>query len=177
MAYYYSPFRKKYTGKKADTGCPFCNKVNMAKQSIKYSNGALAENKNYRWIVNIFPKFEGHTLVVPKRHVAELGTESPDEIKDREEIFHLASQTLKKTYPGAGIEVFIQTGGASEASIEHLHWHVVPSQPNDPIRGFDKLGQFFTIEEDKPKIIVFPVPIKKAKQTLQRALSKTLGRK
>jgi diadenosine tetraphosphate (Ap4A) HIT family hydrolase len=75
------------------------------------------------------------------------------------------------------VEIFLQTGAGSEASVKHLHWHVVPSQLNDPLRGFDKLGQFFTIEKDKPKIVVFPVPIKKARQTLLRALSKTLGKK
>ncbi len=125
----------------------------------------------------MYPKFEGHTMIVPKRHVIKLGTESAQEIKDREELIVIAAEALQKLYHGAGIEIFLQTGAGSEGSIAHLHWHIVPSQPSDPLRGFDKLGHFFTITEDKPKLIVFPVPIKKARNTLLRALSKTLGRK
>ena len=177
MAYYYSPFRNNYGKKKTPSGCPFCDKQAMLDQSIKYPDGTIAENKSYRWIVNIFPKFEGHTMVVPKKHITHLGTETIREIRDRDELISLAAETLTKLYKDAGIEIFIQTGTSSESSVQHLHWHVVPSQKNDPLRGFDKLGHFFTIEKDKPRIIVFPVPIQKARQTLLRALSKTLGRK
>ena len=177
MAYYYTPFRKKYGPKKENLGCPFCNSKSMLEQTVKYSDGILVENENYRWIVNVFPKFEGHTMIVPKRHIIKLGDESNQEILDRESMTNLAAKTLQKLYKGSGVEIFIQTGIGSESSVEHIHWHVVPSHPSDPLRGFDKLGQFFTIEEDKPKIIVFPIKIRKAKRVLLNALSKTLGRK
>ncbi|OHA59795.1 MAG: hypothetical protein A2589_03065 [Candidatus Vogelbacteria bacterium RIFOXYD1_FULL_46_19] len=149
----------------------------MEKQSVKYSDGTIIENKTYRWVVNMFPKFEGHTMVVPKRHVTKIGSETTQEIKDREELVALAAKTLNETYNTDGVEVFLQTGLNSESSIKHLHWHVVSSQASDPLRGFDKLGHFFTIQEDNPKIIIFPVPIKKAKTQLLKALAKTLGRK
>ncbi len=170
MAYYYTPFRNNYNQKKPKTGCVFCDEKNIGKQLI-------AENKNYRWIVNIFPKFEGHTMVLPKKHITELGTESGQEIADREKLIVLAAKTLQKLYPHSGVEVFLQTGEGSESSIKHLHWHVVPSQKGDPLRGFDKLGHFFTMEEGKPRILVFPVPIKRARSGLLKALSKILGRK
>lgn len=144
---------------------------------MKFADGVAVENKNYRWIVNMFPKFEGHTMIIPRKHITELGQESPEEIRDREELISLAAKTLQKLYPGSGVEVFIQTGAGSEASVKHLHWHVVPSREDDPLRGFDKLGHFYTIEKEKPKVIVFPVPIQKARHTLLKALSKTLGRK
>ncbi len=144
-------------------------------QSVKYPEGAPVENKYYRWIVNMFPKFEGHTMVVPKRHVTELGTESVDEIAAREESIATAASALTALYPGSGVEVFIQTGEGSESSIRHLHLHVVPSQPGDPLRGFDKLGMFFTMEEAKPKVLVFPVPIRKARHQLSQALTKTFA--
>ena len=178
MAYYYSPFRNNYgKKKKKDEGCPFCNGKMMTEQSAKYTDGIAVENKTYRWIVNMFPKFEGHTMVVPKRHITELGKETVQEIRDRDELITVAAKTLTGLYKDAGVEIFLQTGAGSESSIRHLHWHVVPSHPTDPLRGFDKLGQFFTIEQDKPKVIVFPVPIQRARQSLLKALSKTLGRK
>ena len=113
-------------------------------------------------------------MVVPKRHVTELGDETPAEIAAREELVVLASRTLQELYPGAGVEIFLQNGPGAEGSIPHLHWHVVPAQPDDPLRGFDKLGQFFTIEPDKEKVIIFPLPITLAKEELLAALAKVL---
>lgn len=151
----------------------FCDEKALRAQTIKFPDGALIENDYYRWIFNMFPKFEGHTMVVPKRHVTELGTESADEIIAREELITIAAAALKALYPRSGVEIFIQTGEGSESSIKHLHWHVVPSQPSDPLRGFDKLGMFFTMEEAKPKLLIFPVPIKRARHQLSKALTKT----
>lgn len=172
MAYYYSPFRKVYA--KPSEGCPFCTSATFAEQIITSGHGMAVENEHYRWIINAYPKFEGHTMVVPKRHVTTLGDESAEEIVAREELIVLASNTLRKLYPGSGIEVFIQTGEGSESSVAHLHWHVVPSLPEDHLRGFDKLGHFFTIEQDKEKVIVFPVPIRLAQSDLLNALRDVL---
>jgi len=175
MAYYYSPFRNTYDkDQSARPGCTFCDPGVLSGGGVRRADESVVENEHYVWIINSFPKFEGHTMVVPKRHVTALGEEEPDEIAAREEIIVLASRTLQELYPGAGVEVFLQTGPGSESSIEHLHWHVVPAQQDDHLRGFDKLGQFFTIEPDKEKVIVFPVPIKLAKEGLLAALAKVL---
>ncbi len=175
MAYYYSPFRKTYKGKgKKASGCPFCDPEQLTKGGVRRADGSTVENTHYIWLINSFPKFEGHTMVLPKRHIVALGEETPDEIAAREELIVLASQTLQKLYPGAGIEVFLQYGPGSESSVSHLHWHVVPSLPNDHLRGFDKLGHFFTIEPDKEKVIVFPVPIQLAQEKLLNALAEIL---
>ncbi len=149
----------------------------MNLETVKSLNGKLISNKHYRWVVNMFPKFEGHTLVIPKRHITNLEDESDEEIFARNKLIKTAAANLRKLYPGSGIEIFIQTGEGSEASIAHLHWHVVPALPSDQLRGFDKLGHFFTMEPDKEKVVIFPIKIEKAQKTLLKALSKTLGRK
>lgn len=172
--YYYSPFRNKYGTNPQKNSCPFCEVDTMSSQGVRDSVGILIENDYYRWVVNYFPKFEGHTMVVPKRHITTLGSEQPDEIIARDELITHASQTLTTLYPGAGVEIFLQTGEGSESSITHLHWHVVPALPKDPLRGFDKLGQFFTIEEGKERVVVFPVAIELAQEKLLSALATVL---
>ena len=174
--YYYSPFRSVYDGKKSadKETCVFCNTPNMSSHTVLTSAGESIENAHYRWIINAFPKFEGHTMVVPKRHLLALDEETPEEVLARHELIVFASKTLRVLYPGSGIEVFIQTGEGSEGTIPHLHWHVVPSLPEDHLRGFDKLGQFFTVEPDKEKIIVFPVPIRLAQEGLLDAFRTVL---
>lgn len=176
MAYFYSPFRKKYTAK-ARAGCPFCEAEIIERQTVRYGNGSLVENEYYRWVVNFYPKFEGHTMIVPKRHVTIFGDEKQKEVLAREELIKLAGETLKKIFPGSGLEIFLQTGAGSESSIRHLHWHVVPASPDDQIRGFDKLGQFVTqSEEEKERVLIFPVRIKRSPLVLKRALEKQLAK-
>ncbi len=174
--YYYSPFRTTYKGSEQRTApvCAFCDADVMKTKLIRYPDGNSVENEHYQWVINSFPKFEGHTMVVPKRHVLNLGEESADEVVAREELVVLASRALRDLYPGSGIEVFIQTGEGSEGSVKHLHWHVVPSLPDDHLRGFDKLGHFFTIKPDEEKVIVFPVPIRLAQEGLLEALQAVL---
>jgi len=174
MAYYYSPFRNTYKKKEGDAPCVLCDPINSNEQSVKRPDKTTVENKHYIWIINLYPKFEGHTMVVPKKHITEIGKESEEEIVAREELIVIASRTLKKLYPGAGIDVFIQTGGGSESSIPHLHWHVVPAQKDDQLRSFDKLGHFYTIEPDKEKVLLFPIEIKLARKELAKALTAVL---
>lgn len=179
MAYYYSPFRKVYKGivkKKRKTACPFCDTKAIASQAIKRGR-SIFENESYYWIVNLYPKFEGHTMVVPKRHVTALGEETPKEVADREALIVEATRVLRKVFPKAGFEIFLQTGDGSESSVPHLHWHVVPASPKDPLRSFDKLGQFYTVEPGKERVLIFPVKIQRSPKQLISALSRAAARR
>ena len=173
MAYYYSPFRKEYKTP-TPSGCPFCNETLLRKQAVFGGDNKPVENKYYRWIVNWYPKYEGHTMLVPKRHIVKLGEETDEEVVARHQLSVLAATALQRVYPGSGIEIFLQTGEGSESSIPHTHWHIGPSLTDDPIRGFNKLGQFYTTEDGKEKIVLFPVPIRLAREDLRYALSEAL---
>lgn len=151
-----------------------CDKKIIKKQIIKNELREPIENEHYYWVVNYFPKFEGHTMVIPKRHLISLADESKKEVLSRNQIEKFAVKTLKKLYPKAGVEIFLQYGSGSASSIPHLHWHIVPALPGDNLRSFEKLGHFYTREKDKEKIIFFPIKIKKAKKILQQALSKII---
>lgn len=174
--YYYSPFRKLYNENRGQRAvmCAFCDPAVTDKQTVRNSEGILVENDYYRWIINFFPKFEGHTMIVPKRHLTHLGDETPDEIIAREKLIVIAAKALQELYPGAGVEIFIQTGSGSESSISHLHWHVVPALLDDHLRGFDKLGHYFTVEPGQEKVLLFPVPIRLAQEELIKALQTVL---
>lgn len=173
MAYYWSPFRKEYQPE-APQGCPFCDEPLMRQQAVKSKEGLVMENKHYWWVINWYPKFEGHTMVVPKRHILSLEEETSEEVLARHELITLATRFLPAMYEGAGVEIFLQYGKGSEGSIPHLHWHVVPAQEDDHLRGFTKLGHFHTMDEREEKVLTFPVKIKYAREELQDALSKVI---
>ncbi len=179
MAYYFSPFRNSYSGdKKKIEGkkeCPFCSEENIKKQGVRNVSGTLMENEHYFWIVNFFPKFEGHTMLVPKRHLKHPEEETRDELVSRHTLGLFAMKQLEKVYPGCGFEIFLQFGAGSEQSVEHLHWHIVPAQKGDTLRSFEKLGHFYTKKEEEEKIILFPVPICLAREDLLEKLTETIG--
>lgn len=179
MAYYYSPFRKSYGGDskkiEGEVGCPFCSSENIGSQGVHNGAGELMENDHYFWIVNFFPKFEGHTMIVPKRHIRHLSDETPEEIVARQEVALFAMRQIEKVYPSCGFEIFLQCGPGSSQSVEHLHWHIVPAQKNDALRSFEKLGHFYTDEDGKEKTLVFPVAIGLAKESLLTKLAETIG--
>jgi diadenosine tetraphosphate (Ap4A) HIT family hydrolase len=177
MAYYYSPFRKAYgdTRHKGEETCPFCSAENRSLQGIKNSQGVLMENDSYFWMVNYFPKFEGHTMIVPKRHVRSLNEEYPEEIVARHRLSLFAMKQLEKLYPGCGFEIFIQYGPGSAQSVEHLHWHVLPARPDDTLRSFEKLGHFYATEEGKEKTLIFPMKIDLAREDLVLKLMEAIG--
>lgn len=110
-------------------------------------------------------------MIVPKYHLTDIGEETPKQLADREELIRYGIEVFKKVFPGCGIELFLQTGIGSQSSINHLHWHLVPASPNDPLRSFDKLGQFYTVEPGKERILLFPVEIQRSPKELLEILA------
>lgn len=172
MGYFYSPFRSGYSDRivRDEQGCPFCDKEVCATQAVCSGVGAPVENKHYMWLVNWFPKFEGHTMLVPKRHIKRLDEETKEEASAFHCLLKQAITGLSALYPDSGVEVFLQTGLGSASSVTHLHWHVVPAQKSDLLRGFEKLGHFYTLEANKERVLLFPIDIVLARESLQQAL-------
>jgi len=173
MAYYFSPFRKEYGAAVAAfvASCAFCDGATYERQAVRDVSGEAVQNEHAVWVVNFFPRFEGHTMIVPRRHILRLEEERPEETIARQHLTCYAMDRLKALYPNAGIEIFLQTGSGSASSIPHLHWHVVPAQETDPLRGFEKIGQFYTTEKNEEKIILFPQKIEFAREDLIHALA------
>ena len=174
MAYYYSPYRTDYESQLDNTDCPFCAGENREKQSIRDLAGKVVENTHYLWLVNWYPKFEGHTMIVPKRHIESLFDETPEEVRDRHALLLRAVTAVRKLYNHEGIDIFLQTGQGSAASQKHLHWHVTPSFPTDLIRGQEKLDQFYTMDSAEERILCYPIEIRLDREELLRALAEVL---
>lgn len=174
MAYYFSPFRKTYAREADGQACFFCDEKIVEKQAIRDHKGNTIENRSYVWIASYYPKFEGHTMIMPKRHLLAIQDETDAEAVERNALMKTAAEALGKLYKNSGLEIFLQTGGGSQSSVPHLHWHMVPARPEDPLRGFEKLGHFYTTKENEEKIVIFPMKISLAKEELQTALSKII---
>lgn len=171
MAYFYSPFRKEYdpNDQALNDNCVFCSEK-LLSHLVHDASGKPIGNAHYRWAVNWYPRFEGHTMLIPKKHVTAFAEEGRDEVFARHHLMSYAREILSRLYEANGVEVFLQTGDGSKSSVKHLHWHLVPASPEDPLRSIDKLGQFVTTEEGKERVLIYPIPIKLAREDLISAL-------
>lgn len=78
-----------------------------------------------------FPIAEGHTLVVPKRHVASLFDLSDEE---QEAVWMLVAQVrggLISELKPDGFNVGLNDGPAAGQTVMHAHVHVIPRRRGD----------------------------------------------
>jgi histidine triad (HIT) family protein len=84
--------------------------------------------------LDLRPVFKGHTLLMPREHVATL----PDLPAPLRDTFLEAAQRLSKvmttTLDAQGS--FVAVNNVVSQSVPHLHLHVVPRTKGDGLRGF-----------------------------------------
>lgn len=171
MGYFYSPFRKTYQPHAA-ADCPFCNTTVISTQAIRDQSGTPYTNEHYTWIINSYPKFDGHTMLVPTVHLTHIAAETDGAVLARHQLLKRILPVLARAFPDSGIEMFLQTGAESASSVPHLHWHIVPAHRNDELRSFEKLGHFYTTEPEQEKVVLFPKRITMSPDELLAHLQK-----
>ena len=83
-------------------------------------------------ILNRYPYNNGHVLVSPRRHVANLWDLSSGELRELFSLVSLGTQGLAMEYRTEGMNVGMNLGKAAGAGIvEHLHVHLVPRWAGD----------------------------------------------
>ncbi|GAA3381234.1 HIT family protein [Streptomyces sannanensis] len=102
-----------------DSGCVFCEIVSGRAPAtvVREWGDALA-------IVPLGPVVEGHTLVIPKQHVADFG-EDP-------EVSAVTMRRAAELAAGdAPMNIITSRGREATQSVFHLHLHLVPRREND----------------------------------------------
>ncbi|MDO5674896.1 MAG: HIT domain-containing protein [bacterium] len=83
-------------------------------------------------LLNRFPYANGHLLVGPRRHVAEITELTGDEQGALMALLGFAAQVLRLRFHAEGINIGLNLGVCAGAGIPgHLHFHVVPRWPGD----------------------------------------------
>ncbi len=83
-------------------------------------------------LLNRFPYANGHLLIAPTRHVADLADLSSAERAGMMELVNSATGILKRVLDPDGFNIGINLGIDAGAGIpEHLHIHVVPRWRGD----------------------------------------------
>ncbi len=102
--------------------CPFC--------SLDPSRISRATRHAFA-IRDAFPISPGHTLIIPKRHVASFFETSDEERADLIALLLDARHDLDKEFAPAAYNIGINDGLAAGQTVMHLHVHLIPRYPGD----------------------------------------------
>ena len=116
-----------------DESCLFCNEAE--ERAVESNELAIA-------FEDAFPVTEGHTLIVPKRHVADyFSLEQPELnainqlLKSRKQVLSDSDSTI------TGFNIGVNAGESAGQTIFHCHVHLIPrrdgdvSEPRGGVRG------------------------------------------
>ena len=83
-------------------------------------------------MLNLFPYQNGHLMVAPRRHTADLSALPAGEHTDLGETLRKALASLGDAFRPEGFNVGMNVGRCAGAGIvDHLHWHIVPRWNGD----------------------------------------------
>lgn len=80
------------------------------------------------------PLFAGHTLVIPRSHVATLAGLTDEQAANLWSVGRRVAAALRPALGAAG--AFLALNDEVSQSVAHVHLHVVPRRPKDGLRGF-----------------------------------------
>jgi ATP adenylyltransferase len=83
-------------------------------------------------LLNRFPYANGHLLVAPARHVADLADLRKNEAQNLMEMIRAATAILRRHLRPDGFNIGLNLGAAAGAGLaEHLHFHLIPRWQGD----------------------------------------------
>ncbi|MDP2238603.1 MAG: HIT family protein [Burkholderiales bacterium] len=122
--------------------CPFCNID--PEQIIVEHPLAVAKHDGY-------PLTKGHTLIIPRRHVASFFDCTAEERQAMLELLDDAKAILDKAHAPDGYNIGLNNGAAAGQTVMHVHMHLIPryagdkSDPRGGVRWiFPERAQYWT---------------------------------
>ena len=104
------------------TTCPFCG---IATKRIVIENAAAIA------LHDAFPVAEGHTLVVPRRHVSSIYEVSDSEQTQLWQLVAQVRTSLVEEFSPVGFNIGINDGEAAGQTVPHAHIHIIPRYEGD----------------------------------------------
>lgn len=125
----WAPWRVQYITAEQEEGCIFCKKPT---QDNDRENLILKKDDLSFIILNAFPYNNGHLLIAPYRHVADISDLTNDEILNVMHLVSLGKKVLSMAFAPDGFNIGINLGRTAGAGIEdHVHIHIVPRWNGD----------------------------------------------
>jgi ATP adenylyltransferase len=124
----WAPWRMAYIGGPKAAGCIFCTATDgdpREKLLLGTTAGSLV-------MLNRYPYQNGHLMVAPRRHTADLPGLPAAEHADLAETLRRTLASLGGALRPEGFNVGMNLGVCAGAGVaDHLHWHIVPRWNGD----------------------------------------------
>jgi ATP adenylyltransferase len=125
----WAPWRKKYILHKKAKGCFICRIFKAWRDKANY---IVTRSKHSFAVLNIYPYNNGHILVVPNRHIKDLGALRDYELLDVMKLTNEMMARLRKKMRPHGFNLGINLGRVAGAGVPgHVHLHIVPRYKGD----------------------------------------------
>jgi ATP adenylyltransferase len=120
----WTPWRMQYIAGEKPTNCIFCSALARSDDRETY----IVQRRAHCFVMlNKYPYNNGHLLVVPYQHTAELGALAPEALSELMAVIAEAINWLHAASRPEGFNVGLNLGQAAGAGVrDHLHFHVVP---------------------------------------------------
>lgn len=103
------------------TDCVFCKIIDGSIPSIK-----VYEDDYCLAFMDITPLSKGHTLLIPKTHVADIFEMTEDIAKNLYAAAPKVANAIKSAFNPIGLNTLNNNGAAAGQSVFHYHLHFIP---------------------------------------------------
>lgn len=122
----WAPWRMEYLSESKPEGCVFCRQGNDRDLLVLKRTGLV------QIMLNRYPYANGHLMVMPLRHTADLDGLSDAEMLELFRGVSLCKDVLTRASAPDGFNIGMNLGKSAGAGVEdHLHLHVVPRWDGD----------------------------------------------
>lgn len=113
----------------ADPSCIFCKIIAGDIPCFR-----LYEDDHTLAFLDINPANEGHALVIPKRHAADVHEVSEEDISRTVVTAKKVAGAIRETLSPGGMNLLQCNGPAAGQSVLHFHMHVLPRAQGDDLK-------------------------------------------
>lgn len=108
--------------------CIFCKIVNK-----ECPSRIVFENAHTLVFMDIAKDVDGHMVVAPKKHVANLFDCDPETLHHLTDTLQTVSKYCVEHCRFEGVNVLHASGDAADQSVPHFHFHLIPRKKGDGI--------------------------------------------
>jgi diadenosine tetraphosphate (Ap4A) HIT family hydrolase len=106
-----------------NNSCPFC--------APEADHELLTESATAFALLDLFPVSEGHTLVIPKKHISDYFDLSSHNKTALWLMVDRVNMLLTKRFHPQGFNIGINNGSVAGQTIPHVHIHIIPRYQGD----------------------------------------------
>lgn len=114
--------------KNVDNDCIFCKII-----AGDIPSKTVYEDSNYKAILDVSPASEGHVIILPKNHAANIFELSDEDARRIMPVAKKIAAAQVKVFGCDGVNILQNNGEAAGQTVFHLHVHVIPRYKNDTV--------------------------------------------